>query len=167
MNSRAYITLLCGTVLAIANCEQSAEVSIPSFPDGGLLRTGTALTRDQLYLFEGMFDVQQGSDLLGNDVAVRTSRGTVSVLTNKNAGFSVLGAACLPDRRVVAEGYWQYPTLAEAGLVRLFVEPKELAASLCDGDAPKPTTAFRLTGSYGQRDAFPDTPLSLAWNRNL
>jgi glycerophosphoryl diester phosphodiesterase len=166
MNSRTSVFLL-GAALVLANCEQSAEVSIPAFPDGGLLRSGTALSRKQLYLFEGMFAAQRGNALLGDQVAVRTSRGTVSLLTDQNAGFSVLGAACLSDRRVVLEGYWQYPTRVEAGLVRLFVEPPALAGSLCDGDTPAPTTALALTGSYGDNDEFPGTPLALTWTREL
>lgn len=166
MNSRWHIAL-CAAALIAANCEQSAEVSIPTFADGGLLRSGTALSREQLLSFEGMFGVAQGRALLGDDAAVRTSIGTVSVLTDKNAGFAVLGAACLPDQRVVVEGYWQYPTRAEAGLVRLFVEPKAHAAALCAGEAPKPTTALRLTGSYGQNSEFPDIPLVLEWARKL
>ena len=166
MNSRRWL-LLCGATVLLASCEQSAEVSIPTFADGGLLRSGAALSRKQLYLFEGMFSVPQGGDLLGGQVAVRTSRGTVSVLTDKNAGFSVLGAACLPDRRVVLEGYWQYPTRVEAGLVRLFVEPPEVAGTLCDGGTPTPTTALRLTGTYGQNGDLPGTPLALTWAHEL
>ncbi|HEY0468357.1 MAG TPA: hypothetical protein VGC79_29370, partial [Polyangiaceae bacterium] len=81
------------------------EVSIPMFADGGLLRSGTALKREQLLDFEGMVNVNKGSKLLGDQASVRTSPGTVSALTNKNAGFAVLGAACLPDQRVVVEGY--------------------------------------------------------------
>jgi glycerophosphoryl diester phosphodiesterase len=166
MNSKACL-FMCGAALLLASCEQSADASIPMFPDGGLLRTGTTLTRQQLYLFEGMFSVPQGSDLLGGEVAVKTSPGTVSVLTDKNAGFSVLGAACLPDRRVVLEGYWQYPTRVETGLVRLFVESPAIAESLCAGETPKPTTELRLTGAYGQNDDFPGIPLALTWARDL
>jgi glycerophosphoryl diester phosphodiesterase len=166
MNSKIGV-LVCVAAIALADCESSPEVAIPMFPDGGLLRGGTPLTRDQLYLFEGMFQVGDGRDLLGDQVAVRTSRGTVSVLTDKNAGFSVLGAACLPDRRVVAEGYWQYPTQVEAGLVRLFVEPVEVAESLCDGNVPTANGTFRLKGTYGQNNDFPQTALSLTWNHEL
>jgi glycerophosphoryl diester phosphodiesterase len=137
------------------------------FTDGGLLRDGTALTREQLYMFEGMFLVTKGSELLGNDVAVRTSRGTVSMLTDQNNGFSVLGAACLPDRRVVVEGYWQYPTLVEAGLVRLFVDPPELAQSLCDGAVPAETPVYTLKGYYGHNNDFPETPLEVVWDHQL
>jgi glycerophosphoryl diester phosphodiesterase len=125
------------------------------------------LTRDQLYMFEGMFKVNDGRDLLGDNVAVRTSRGTVSILTDVNAGFSVLGAACLPDRKVVVEGYWQYPTQVEAGLVRLFVEPPVLAQALCDGAVPSPNPEFKLKGTYGQNNDFPQTPLTLTWNNEL
>jgi glycerophosphoryl diester phosphodiesterase len=166
MNFRPLV-VLCVAALFTADCEQNAEVSIPMFTDGGLLRSGKALTRSQLMLFEGMFEVHSGSELLGNSVAVRTSPGTVSLLTDKNAGFSVLGAACLPDRRVVVEGYWQYPTLVEAGLIRLFVEPPELAHSLCDGAETRPNGTFSLSGNYGHDSVFPQKPLVLDWDREL
>src|SRR5690349_11810697 len=95
------ILLSCALAVLAAGCESSGEASIPQFPDGGLLRQGTALTRGQLYLFEGMYNVAQGSDIFGDGLAVRTSKGTVSLLTDKFNGFSVNGAACLPDGRVV------------------------------------------------------------------
>jgi glycerophosphoryl diester phosphodiesterase len=153
--------------LLLADCEQAAEVSIPMFPDGGLLRTGTPLAREQLYRFEGMFTVSSGSEVLGAELAVRTSRGTVSLLTDKDAGFAVLGAACLPDERVVVEGYWQYPTRTEAGLIRLFVGPTELAQAFCQGYPPPSEAPLTLTGTYGQESEFPSQPLALAWTREL
>jgi len=137
------------------------------FGDGGMLRLGTPLTREQLYSFEGMFDLSQGSDLLGSDASVRTSNGTVSILTDKDAGYVVLGAACLPDQRVVLEGYWQYPTRVKAGLVRLFVDSPDLALSLCNGEVPLPSTELQLSGSYGKGDQYPTEPLTLAWARDL
>ena len=89
-----------------------------------------------------------------------TKPGTVSVLTNKNAGFAVLEAACLPDQRVVVEGYWQYPTRADAGLVRLFVDPPEVAQAFCNGDTPAPDDrASTLIGSYGDGNDIPTKPL--------
>jgi len=166
MNFRSRLLLLAAWLLP-SSCEQASDVSIPSFPDGGLLRTGKALTREQLYGFEGMFTLSEGSSLLGSDASVRTSRGTISILTDKDAGFAVLGAACLPDRRVVVEGYWQYPTRVEAGLVRLFVDPPDVAEALCAGDTPSPTTRLALSGSYGREDEFPTTPLSLRWAHEL
>jgi len=154
-------------LFALSSCEQVKEVSVPMFPDGGLLRTGTALSRDQLLGFEGMFTVVHGSALLGPETSVRTSPGTISILTDKNDGYAVLGGACLPDGRVVVEGYWQYPTEVEAGLVRLFVDQPEAAAALCNDQAPPPTTDFTLSGGYGHNDDFPTTPLTLQWNREL
>lgn len=159
--------VLCGAALLSSDCEESANATIPTFADGGLLRTGTLLSRAQLMSFEGMFDVTAGQGLLGSAAAIRTSPGTVSVLTEKNAGFSVLGAACLPDHRVVVEGYWQYPALVETGLVRLFVDPPELATAFCEGKAPDPTKELSLAGYYGHGDEFPRNPLALAWSRSL
>jgi glycerophosphoryl diester phosphodiesterase len=176
MNSESYSfggtalrgLLACAAlVAATTSCEASPEAHVPMFGDGGMLRLGTPLTREQLYMFEGIFDLSQGSDLLGSDASVRTSNGTVSILTDKDAGYVVLGAACLPDQRVVLEGYWQYPTRVKAGLVRLYVDPPELAVSLCNGEVPDPSTELRMTGSYGDGDQYPTIPLSLGWAQEL
>ncbi len=79
----------------------------------------------------------------------------------------MLGAACLPDRRVVLEGYWQYPTRVEAGLVRLFVEPPELAETLCEGDRLSAEVRLVLRGAYGRDSEFPTTALALDWSHEL
>jgi len=168
MNTKIFaLALAIGAPFLLADCETAMEVSIPSFPDGGLLRTGSALSRAQLYAFEGFYSVGKGNDLLGDSSSVITSPGTVSVLTNKHAGFGVLGAACLPDQRVVVEGYWQYPTRADAGLVRLFVDSPEAAQAFCNGETPTPTTDFDLTGSYGDGNDIPTKPLALRWQKEL
>jgi glycerophosphoryl diester phosphodiesterase len=161
------LVAMCWAALLCSDCEESSDAHVPTFADGGLLRTGTPLTRQQLMAFEGMFDVAAGQSLLGSAAAIRTSPGTVSVLTEKNAGYSILGAACLPDRRVVVEGYWQYPALVEVGLVRLFVEQSDVASALCDGKTPEPTTRFKLTGHFGRGDEFPRDPLALQWSHPL
>jgi glycerophosphoryl diester phosphodiesterase len=159
--------LLCVAALAITSCESSPEPEIPAFTDGGLLRNGTPLAREQLFMFEGMFKATKGDDLFGPQIAVRTSPGTVSLLTDKNAGFSVLQSACLPDHRVVLEGYWQYPTRVETGLVRLFVDPPAVADKLCDGEVLKPDTDLKLVGSYGDGSEFPAKPVTYQWDREL
>ena len=166
MNFRSFGFSLVAS-LSLFQCETAEDVMVPSFPDGGLIRTGTPLTRAQLMTFEGMYDTKKGSKIFGETVAIRTSPGTISVLTDKHAGFSVLQGACLPDRRVVVEGYWQYPTEGEAGLVRVFVEPPTLAESYCNGEEPPPTTSFELKGYYGEESEFPRNELTFTWSHEL
>jgi glycerophosphoryl diester phosphodiesterase len=166
MNTRAWTTAF-GAALLFVSCEQGHDVSIPQFENGGLLATGTPLTREQLYGFEGFFTLPEGSSLFGPDVSVRTSAETISVLSDKNAGYAVLGAACLPDQSVVLEGYWQYPTRTNVGLVRLFVEPAELGEALCAGEPLDPAAGLSLRGAYGEDDELPTTALSLDWAREL
>jgi glycerophosphoryl diester phosphodiesterase len=153
--------------ITVQSCESSPDAHIPAFSDGGLLREGRPLSREQLYAFEGGFDLTEGSDLLGDDLSIRTTIGTVSLLTDKNAGFAVLGGACLADDQVVLEGYWQYPTRAESGLVRLFVGPEDVAHQLCLGQTPAAAPGLELTGYYGEDDDFPRVPLALHWAREL
>jgi len=169
MNTKIFaFALAIGAPFLLSNCEQAMEVSIPSFPDGGLLRNGSPLLRDQMkFGFEGFFSVTKGSDLLGDSASVITKPGTVSILTNKHAGFAVMGAACLADKQLVIEGYWQYPTRADAGLVRLFVNPPELAQAFCNGETPAPDTGFDLVGTYGEGNDIPTKPLALRWQHEL
>ena len=63
MNTKTLaLALAIGAPFLLADCEQALEVSIPMFPDGGLLRSGTALERQQIKAsFEGMFAVNKGS----------------------------------------------------------------------------------------------------------
>jgi glycerophosphoryl diester phosphodiesterase len=173
MNSRWGSTLLATLGLAASaaiimqSCESSPDARIPGFSDGGLLREGRPLSREQLYAFEGGFELTEGSELLGDDLSIRTTIGTVSLLTDKNAGFAVLGAACLGEAEVVLEGYWQYPTRAEAGLVRLFVGPEDVARQLCSGETPEASVGLELNGYYGTDDEFPRVPLALHYAREL
>jgi glycerophosphoryl diester phosphodiesterase len=157
----------CAFALGLVTCEAAPQVHIPQFADGGLLRTGTPLNRQQLYFFEGIFNTEAGGDVFGGQMAVRTAPGTISLLTDKNAGFAPLQAACLPDRSVVLEGYWQYPTRADTGLVRLFVDPPAMADALCNGQTPTASTDLKLDGVYGNGDDFPDIPFTLGWNHEL
>jgi glycerophosphoryl diester phosphodiesterase len=163
----ATLGLGASAAVTLQSCESSPDAHIPAFSDGGLLRQGQPLSRQQLYGFEGSFNLTQGADLLGDELSVRSTIGTVSLLTDKHAAFSLLGAACLPDDRVVLEGYWQYPTLAKSGLVRLFVGPEEVAHQLCMGQTPQPSAGLEFTGYYGHDDDFPREPLALHWANEL
>ncbi|HVZ33083.1 MAG TPA: glycerophosphodiester phosphodiesterase family protein, partial [Polyangiaceae bacterium] len=159
--------LAAWAMMTLQGCESSPDAHIPGFSDGGLLREGRPLSREQLSVFEGGFDLTEGSDLLGDDLSIRTTIGTVSLLTDKNAGFAVLGAACLADDELVLEGYWQYPTRAESGLVRLFVAPEDVARQLCRGQTPETSAGLELRGYFGNDDEFPRVPIALHWAREL
>jgi glycerophosphoryl diester phosphodiesterase len=149
-------------LLLTSTCGRAPEETTPSFPDGGLLRIAEPLGRDSLMDFEGMFDLSAGQDLFGPDVAIRTSPGTVSILSGKDAGYAVLGAGCLSDGRLVVEGYWRYPRVTDAGLIRLFVEPPETAELLCAGERLPAGTPVTLSGASGDKAEHPSVPLKLS-----
>ena len=152
----------CGCLLlATATCGEQEQLNTPSFPDGGLLRVAEPLTRDQLMDFEGMFDLSAGTDRFGPDVAVRSSPGTVSILSGKDAGYGVLGAGCLSDGRLVLEGYWRYPRVTEAGLIRLFVQEPETSATICRGERLTEDMPLTLVGASGDKSELPAVPLTL------
>jgi glycerophosphoryl diester phosphodiesterase len=154
-------------VVFTTTCGQAPEPTTPTFPDGGLLRGSALLSRDALMDFEGMFTLSAGTDLFGPDVAIRTSPDTISILSGKEAGYGVLGAGCLSDGRLVVEGYWRYPRVTEAGLIRLFVGPPETAGLICSGQRLPEGTPLTLTGASGERSESPSVPLTLTWTSAL
>ena len=149
-------------LLATSTCARPPEETTPSFPDGGLLRVAAPLERDSLMDFEGMFELSAGKNLFGDDVAIRTSPGTVSILSGKDAGYGVLGAGCLDDGRLVLEGYWRYPRVTDAGLIRLFVQPQATADMLCSGQRLPDGTPVTLVGASSDRAALPSVPLTMS-----
>jgi len=144
-----------------ATCQPAPEETTPNFPDGGLLRVAEPLSRQALMNFEGMFGLTDGEDLFGPDVAVRTSPGTVSILSGKDAGYGVLGAGCLSDGRLVLEGYWRYPRVTDAGLIRLFVGPEETATRICNDEILEEGTQITLDGFWGNKAEAPAEGLNL------
>jgi glycerophosphoryl diester phosphodiesterase len=143
---------LVGVALApIAACGPGDSVAtiLPAFPGGGLLRDATPLSTASLELLDGFYRVEAGTELVENDVAVRASPNRLSFFSAKEATYLVTQGGCVDGgTRAVLEGYWRNPRSLEAGLVRVFVGPDDVAAALCSGATALPR-APRFDGSYG------------------
>jgi glycerophosphoryl diester phosphodiesterase len=156
------------SVLALGPaCGQRAQVEHPTFPNGGLLADAAPLPSDRLVDLEGIYEVSAGNDHFGSSVVVHSARDTLSIFAAKNAAYSVMRAGCLDGGdRLVLEGYYRYGVSTDTGLVRLFVEPPELAHALCAGE-PAPAVPAALSGKSGSGGALPDTGMGLTWQREL
>jgi glycerophosphoryl diester phosphodiesterase len=81
-------------------------------------------------------------------------------------GYAIMRPGCMDlAGGLVLEGYWRNATGGRTGLIRLFVEPPDAAAALCDGIAP--TGPVDLHGTYGSGNDIPDLPIHLAWESPL
>jgi glycerophosphoryl diester phosphodiesterase len=138
----------------------------PSFPNGGMLSSATPLAERALLALEGVY---QTSSRFGDDVVLHSTRSTLSILALDHLAFAIMKPGCVvgtAGQQLVLEGYWRYLDGFDTGLVRLFVGPDSLAAELCAGTEPQPTSLpATLTGatSFGSNE--PYVPLTVSFTR--
>jgi glycerophosphoryl diester phosphodiesterase len=150
MSSRPFtfgVSLALALALAmLCGCDGPGVAPIPAFADGGLLRLGAPLPQASHVPLEGRFTVEQGTDLLGEDVILTTGKNTVTLSSGKEAGVVALQGACLTGDRLILEGHWRYPRGREVGLMRLELSDAQAARDLCAG---LPTTrSLRFAGNW-------------------
>ena len=173
MRSRtACSPILCGILaLAAVGCDVRQEVPRPKFANGGQLRDAQPLAPDALRFLSGMYSVSSGGRRFGATVAVRSVRNTLSIFAgDANANYAILLGGCLENRsRLVLEGYWRYAATADTGLVRLEVQPPELAAALCLAQGPQPASLppATLGGTVGVGSGSPGETTSFTYQRTL
>jgi glycerophosphoryl diester phosphodiesterase len=156
-------------VLAVvaASCDPAAQrVAHPTFADGGLLAGATPMSASSLASLQGTWSVGAGADRFGPVVAISGAGETVSIFAARNDGYAVLRAGCVEGgARLVLEGTWRYAKTTDTGLIRLFVEPPELAQSLCAGAESLSTP--QLSGALGEGYDLPSEGVSLAYRAPL
>lgn len=159
--------LACGQALLACGLVTGApeNVAQPRFSDGGLIAESRPLDRQSAALLAGFWEPSEGSSWLGSSLVVRQSPGYVSVFGNREATYAVLEAGCLPDGRLVLEGYHRTAIDADVGLVRLFVQPQAAADAFCQEEPY--TGPLQLEGAFGQGGALPEERLLLQRKRAL
>jgi glycerophosphoryl diester phosphodiesterase len=156
---------------ALGGCDELIKTTNPRFPNGGLLRSGTRASQAAIDQLQGIFTTSEGSDLIGPDAVSKTSPNVFSIFHSVEAGYIVTEAGCLEQEdgstRFVLEGYWRYALTSRSGLIRLDVQPAELAAQLCKGEMPTNRDKLVLTGLYGEEDEAPNYPLTIKYKKDL
>lgn len=144
----------------------SAEGVIhPQFENGGLVAHSKPLSQRLASSLEGLWDSTEGGALFGSSLVVHGSPGYVSIFGDRDATYAVLQAGCLDDGRLVLEGYHRTAIDTSTGLMRLFVEPAEVALSICNDQTP--VTQLQLVGAYGTDKDAPNQNVALKRQRLL
>ena len=152
-------------------CDQDVLTTNPTFPNGGLLRNSTPVKQEALDQLQGLFTTINGSDLIGSDAVVKTTPNVLSIFYEVEAGYVVLNTGCVAQEdggaRLVLEGYWRYALTSRSGLMRLEVQPAEVATQLCNGETLSSKDHLSLVGKYGDEDDVPSLPVGVSFKRNL
>lgn len=161
-------------LLLLTSCKRDVDVVVPA-NDWELFRSPNARplpawTKPKL---EGVYTIEEGSDLLGSAAALKWSYTVsgndttfhLSAFCSTDASYLVLEGKQL-NGEVLLSGYWRKNVNDETGKVRLTITAANGAASLLDTGAARPAN-LRITGVYGLGDGQPGSPLSMRFNRNL
>lgn len=161
-----FLTTLTILLLAFPgfSCSRDTVVNVPLFSNGGKLTNALPIESKQLQLFNGVYNVIEGTDQLGKVVVIKQSGRKLSIFTGKNVALFVLQSGRI-DSSLIFEGYWRYSQSQDNGLARFEISADQGGASLLQGIPP--SASFIIRGAIGDKTSEPGTPIMLQYNRPL
>ena len=158
------ISILFVSLLIFYSCNNEVDITNPVVDPSNFLSQTTPLTNNSKLVMDGVYEVVDGKDLLGDQVVVKWNRDRLSIFSSKNGGYLVLEAGYL-DSVIFFEGYWRYSTSSETGVVSFYIPSDEGVSKIILGDTTATTISF--IGEYGNGNGLADKKLVLKFNRDF
>ena len=158
------ISILFVSLLIFYSCNNEVDITNPVVDPSNFLSQTTPLTNNSKLVMDGVYEVVDGKDLLGDQVVVKWNRDRLSIFSSKNGGYLVLEAGYL-DSVIFFEGYWRYSTSSETGVVSFYIPSDEGGSKIILGDTTATTISF--IGEYGNGNGLADKKLLLKFNRDF
>jgi glycerophosphoryl diester phosphodiesterase len=157
-----YIALL---LVLLISCDDQIAVPLPAIDAKAELAGLAPLTMETLNAMEGVYEVVDGQSLLGREAVVKRIGKSVSIFTDRDAGYCVLECGAV-DSSLVFAGYWRKQTGVEAGTFRALIGEARGGKGLMRGERPAPGAAF-IIGDFGNPDGKGTRPIQLVYRRPL
>lgn len=162
------VTLLLSALLAMASlsgCERDFSPIVPEFDASeSKLKGARTITDDEIGVMEGVYTVEEGSAMFGQEVVLRWSDRSPSIFCRTNGAFFILIGGAKNDS-VIFEGYWRNAYNLQTGKARLTIAPDDGGRDIVKG---KPVAApIIMRGVIGHEGAAASTPVTLRFNRPL
>ncbi len=146
-------------------CEDEVAVPVPEIdPDAELAGTG-ALSDAALEALEGVYEVVDGQSLLGREAVVKRTGRTVSIFTDRDAGYCVLSSG-EADSSILFAGYWRKQTGTETGVFRAQIGAERGGRGLLRGQRSAAGGTIIL-GDFGNATGKGTRPIQLVYRRPL
>ena len=158
------LIILFVSLLLFYSCNNEVDITNPVVDPSNFLSQTTPLTNNSKLVMDGVYEVVDGKDLLGDQVVVKWNRDRLSIFSSKNGGYLVLEAGYL-DSVIFFEGYWRYSTSSETGVVSFYIPSDEGGSKIILGDTTATTISF--IGEYGNGNGLADKKLVLKFNRDF
>lgn len=158
------LLILIVSLLLFYSCNNEVDITNPVIDPSDFLSQTTPLTNSSKLVMEGIYDVVEGKDLLGDQVVVKNTRDRISIFSGKKGGYIVLDAGYL-DSVIFFMGYWRYATNSETGAASFYIPADEGGSNIISGDTSAAT--IRFVGEYGVGTGMADKKLVLKFNRDF
>lgn len=158
------LLILIVSLLLFYSCNNEVDITNPVIDPSDFLSQTTPLTNSSKLVMEGIYDVVEGKELLGDQVVVKNTRDRISIFSGKKGGYIVLDAGYL-DSVIFFMGYWRYATNSETGAASFYIPSDEGGTNIISGDTS--ATTIRFVGEYGVGTGMADKKLVLKFNRDF
>lgn len=149
-------------MLMINGCSNELDVIFPEWGNNSLLGSTTQLSDDMKSRFEGVYNVEQGSDQFGTQIIIQWNGDHLAVYTGKNTGYFIMQAGKL-DSVVYLEGFWRYQFNEKTGLSQFRMTQGSSYVFGTSGDS----TNITLQGTWGNGQGNPDQPVTFKFSRRI
>jgi glycerophosphoryl diester phosphodiesterase len=156
------IFILFVSLLLIYSCSNEVDIINPVIDPSNFLSQTTPLSSSSKLVMEGVYEVTQGNDLLGDQVVVKWNRDRLSIFSGKNGGYIVMNGGSL-DSVLFFLGYWRYSTNLETGVINFYIPATEGGRQILSGDTAN--TIIKFVGEYGIGNDVANNPITLNYNR--
>lgn len=151
--------------LFLLSCEDEVVVPVPLF-DATVERAGMApLSPETLGAMEGIYEVIDEQSLLGREAVVKWTGRTVSIFTDREAGYCVLESGSA-DSSILFAGCWRKLTGTETGILRMRIDAARGGRGVLAGTAPDSGDVVIL-GDFGNAGGEAMRPLLMGYRRPL
>jgi glycerophosphoryl diester phosphodiesterase len=158
------ILILFASLLLIYSCSNEVDINNPVVDPSNFIGQTNPLPNNSKLVMEGIYEVVQGKELLGDSVVVKWNRDRLSIFSGKNGGYLVLNGGYL-DSVIFFEGYWRYATNTETGVASFYIPSDEGGAEIISGDTT--VTTIKFVGEYGIDNGLADKILVLEFKRDF
>ncbi|MFZ1729473.1 MAG: glycerophosphodiester phosphodiesterase [Bacteroidota bacterium] len=157
-----YLPLL---LLLLLSCNDQITVPLTAIDAKAELAGLPALTVETLNAMEGVYEVIDGQSLLGREAVVKRTGKSVSIFTDRDAGYCILESAS-DDSSLVFAGYWRKQTGVETGTFRATIGEARGGRGLMRGERAG-SGGVIITGDFGAPDGKAPRPVQLVYRRPL
>ncbi len=156
------LLILIASLLLFNSCNNEVDITNPVVDPSNFMSQTKPLPEISKPLMEGVYEVIEGKDLLGDQVVVKWNRDRLSIFSGKNGGYIILESGSL-DSVVFLTGYWRYSTSTETGVATFYIPSDAGGGEIVSGNTP--ATEIRFIGEYGSGSELANKPLTLKFKR--